>query len=109
MTKDDFANRVIGNLGGENASFLEDLLAFVKELLPVLIPLFGGCSGSRMRRSAERGRGVFYRTGMLRLNYTLSRHLGADDYAAYGNHLSAALVNAVAQSTDSELEQLLAA
>lgn len=106
MTQEQFAQRVVGDFGG-NAAFLDDLLAFIKELLPIIIPLFGDCPAARLRRSAERERGILYRLGMLRLNYTMSEIIGDDAYSAYGNHLSKAMVSAIAKSTEAEIEQLL--
>ena len=105
MNHDIFASRVKENLGG-NAAFLDDLLAFIKELLPIIIPLFGNCPAGMVQRSAARKRGLLFRVKHRRVKETIAERIG-DDSAAY--ELTNALVKAAANSTEAELSQLLAA
>ena len=114
MTREEFAARVVN--GGKDTfgagSILDDMLAFVKELIPVLLELFQNCPASRRKRVAERGPrrgllGVPYNVGMMRIHAVLEDRMSEPQYQNSGVALAESLVCQVGCCEKEELESLL--
>ena len=103
MNHDIFASRVLDNLDG-NAAFMDDILAFIKELIPLLAPLL--CPAPMVKRVTDRKRGLIYRFKHGQVKDKIAERIG-DEVAAY--ELTNAFVSAARKSTEAELSQLLAA
>lgn len=108
MTREEFAIRVVS--GGDSfgaGSVLDDLLAFVKELIPVLLELFQNCPASTLKEQAEKGRGLRYRLGLMRVNWAIRDRMEPSLYSEVGPTLAESFACQCGCCTEQELEDLL--